>query len=508
MVTLNPVARTTEAVTGVADRLLENVRQPVRWGVNHAIPRALVGRSAKKGDLQGQMILAGKSEDPWAVLEVFEKVRASGTLHQGMFGFVTTDLAACKEVLTSNDFVTGFPTDGSGTITKVARWAENPDLLGPLVPPSLLVTEPPDHTRYRKLVTRVFTVRAVDKLRERAEEIAHQLLDDLEAQARDGRPVELVEAYCAQLPVRMIAEILGVPPQDRHRVLDFGQGAAPSLDLGLSWSELRTVEKSLREFDVWLTRHLAHLAENPGDDLLSQLAVAKEEGVGLTDTELKSTAGLVLAAGFETTVNLLGNGVVLLREHPEQLQALREDPELWANAVDEMLRIDPPVLLTGRLCARDTTVAGETVPKGWFITTALAGANRDPQVFEDPNTFDVRRENARDHVSFSSGRHYCLGAALADYPRQRRPRPGARALACVPSAARGTRGLAAWIRAGRARSVHHLRRLRARLLGGPVPPLRRQPARPVRLQEPGHLPLVHGPAHGRDRGALGRAPLA
>ena len=416
MALIKPLTRPTDVASlaaGAAEKTVDRVRQPLRWGVNHAIPRALVKRSAKRGDLQGQMILAGKAKDHWAVLDIFEKVRASGPLHRGMFGYVTTDLEVCKEVLTSNDFVTGFPTDASGALARLSQWANEPDMLGPLVPPSLLVTEPPDHTRYRKLVTRVFTVRAVEKLRERAETIAHELLDDLEQRARAGEAVDLVQTYCAELPVTMIAEILGVPEADRHRVLDFGQGAAPSLDLGLSWAEMRQVERSLSEFDTWLTAHLQHLAENPGDDLLSQLAVAKEEGVGLTDAELKATAGLVLAAGFETTVNLLGNGIVLLKEHPEQLAALREDPSLWPNAVDEMLRIDPPVLLTGRLCANDTVVAGQQVPKGWFITTALAGANRDPKVFDDPGAFDVRRENARDHVAFSSGRHYCLGAALA-----------------------------------------------------------------------------------------------
>ena len=139
----------------------------------------------------------------------------------------------------------------------------------------------------------------------------------------------------------------------------------------------------------------------------------QEEGVGLDDAELKATAGLVLAAGFETTVNLLGNGIVLLHDHPEQLARLRREPELWPNAVDEVLRIDPPVLLTGRLCQRDTTVAGVDVRRGEVVTTLLAGANRDPGVFEDAATFDVARSNARDHVSFSAGRHYCLGAALA-----------------------------------------------------------------------------------------------
>jgi cytochrome P450 len=121
----------------------------------------------------------------------------------------------------------------------------------------------------------------------------------------------------------------------------------------------------------------------------------------------------VLAAGFETTVNLLGNGVALLKQNPDQLDRLRAEPELWPNAVEEVLRLDPPVLLTGRICARDTEVAGHPVRAGALVTTLLAGANRDPEVFDEPTRFDVARENAREHVSFSAGRHYCLGASLA-----------------------------------------------------------------------------------------------
>ncbi len=211
----------------------------------------------------------------------------------------------------------------------------------------------------------------------------------------------------------VIAEILGVPLAERERVLEFGAAAAPSLDIGLGFREFRHVERSLAEFRDWLASHLAALRDHPGDDLMSRLVAEQEDGVGLTDAELEATAGLVLAAGFETTVNLLGNGAVLLREHPDQLARLRAEPELWPNAVDEALRLDPPVLLTGRVAARDTTVAGERVRRGEVVTTFLAGANRDPDVFADADRFDVARSNASDHVSFSSGRHYCLGAALA-----------------------------------------------------------------------------------------------
>jgi cytochrome P450 len=259
------------------------------------------------------------------------------------------------------------------------------------------------------LVTRVFTVRAVENLRGRTEQIAHELLDAIDP----AGPVDLVETYCGLLPVTVIAEILGVPPEQRRRVLTLGSAAAPSLDMGLPWRQFRQVEAALAAFDTWLTEHLDHLRAHPGDNLLSQLVTAREDGVGLTDAELRATAGLVLAAGFETTVNLLGNGTALLHDNPAQLETLREDPALWPNAVEEILRVDPPVLLTGRTCARDTVVAGVPVPEGALVTTILAGANHDPAVFASPDRFDVGRTNARDHISFSTGRHYCLGAALA-----------------------------------------------------------------------------------------------
>jgi cytochrome P450 len=169
----------------------------------------------------------------------------------------------------------------------------------------------------------------------------------------------------------------------------------------------------LAGFEGWLTDHLAQLRRQPGDDLMSQLVLARDDGVGLDERELKATAGLVLAAGFETTVNLLSNGTALLCRHPDQLAVLRSQPETWPNAVDEILRFDPPVLLTGRSAVRDTKVAGTPVHEGMLVTTLLAAANRDPDVFPQPGRFDVTRRNAKDHVSFSAGRHFCLGAALA-----------------------------------------------------------------------------------------------
>lgn len=397
------------SVSTVRAGLEQRAARFARWGVGQALPKAAIRGTAKRGDLHGRLIMTTMSSDA-APIALFDEIRASGPLHRARFAYVTASQPVVKEVLTSGDVKAGVEFGGSGPLARLGDWAFKSSPMGPLTPPSLLVTEPPDHTRYRKLVTRVFSVRAVDRLRGRTEKIAAELLAGLDP----TDPVDLVERYCAQLPLTVIAEILGVPAAEHQRVLEFGSAAAPSLDLGLDWRTFSAVETALSGFETWLADHLEAVRRNPGDDLLSQLVTARDEdGKGLSDAELKATAGLVLAAGFETTVNLLGNGIALLHEHPAQLRRLQADPGLWPNAVDEVLRVDPPVLLTGRMVLRDTTFAGVDVPAGALITTLLAGANRDPEVFTDPDAFDVARENAGDHVSFSSGRHYCLGAALA-----------------------------------------------------------------------------------------------
>ena len=385
-------------------------RAAVRWSLGHALPNRLLRHAARQGDLHGRMFVATQASELAALEPIMEELRANTPFYRGKYASVSVDNAAVRALLSNPEAGSAFaPADGDGRLARLQAWSMEGAPLGPLNPPSLLVTEPPDHTRYRKLVSRVFSVRAVERLRGRTQQIATDLLDRLEPTS----PVDLVATYCSLLPVTVIAEILGVPEPDREKVLRFGAAAAPSLDLGLSWREFRRVESALREFDDWLGHHLADLRRHPGDDLLSQLVTAQEDGVSLTEAELKATAGLVLAAGFETTVNLLGNGIALLAGDPEQRALLAERDELWPNAVDEVLRIDPPVLLTGRMTTADTEVVGVPMARGTVMVGLLAGANRDPQVFPEPDKFDVARENARDHVSFSAGRHYCLGAALA-----------------------------------------------------------------------------------------------
>lgn len=386
----------------------EELRRGVRWGLGHALPGGLMRVAARRGDLQGRMSTEAERHSTQELMPLIDEIRAAGALPKWRLGRITVDHEAVRETLSSNDVHVGFGFEERTPLGRLGRWSARTGI-NPVEPPSLLAVEPPDHTRYRKLVTRVFTARAVEKLRGRTEEIAAGLLSDIPT----DRPVDLVEAYCAKLPVEVIAEILGVPEQDRGLVLRLGTLAAPSLDMGLNWREFREVESALDEFDAWLGDHLAHLRKHPGDDLFSQLVQVSDADAALTEHELKSTAGLVLAAGFETTVNLLGNGIRLLDEHAEQQELLREEPDRWPNAVDEILRYDPPVLLTGRQASRDTEIIGQRVKQSEIVVTVLAGANRDPKVFQDPHRFDIQRENARDHLSFSAGRHYCLGAALA-----------------------------------------------------------------------------------------------
>ena len=384
------------------------MRQRIRWFVLHGVVRGLASIGMRRGDPQARMIADPTVRaDP---LPYIEDLRGRGRLVRTRAGYLTVDYEIAHDLLRSDDFRV---SELGANLPKPLRWVyrqTNTGLLHPLEPPSLLSVEPPEHTRYRKLVSSVFTSRAVAALRDRVEETAKVLLDDLED--RTGG-VDIVERYCSQLPVTVIGDILGVPDQDRQQILTFGELGAPALDVGLRWRQYRQVHQGIVGFNSWLADHLQWLRRNPGDDLLSQLIEAADEGGRLSDRELQATAGLVLAAGFETTVNLLGNGIKMLLEHPEHLATLAARPELWPNAVEEILRLDSPVQMSARLALRDTEVAGKTVRRDELVVLYLAGANRDPAVFEDPHRFDLERPNANKHLSFSSGRHFCLGAALA-----------------------------------------------------------------------------------------------
>lgn len=399
-------------------RLRERARHPVwearvaaRWLALDAPVHLAARRWAAEGDPQALLISEPAArENP---LAVFEQLRAAGPISRTRIGHISPSHRIVQAVLRSDEFHTTRVQSGlPRPLALVERWTRGGHL-HPLQPPSLLSVDPPEHPRYRALVSSVFTARAVGALRPQVQAIADELLDEAQAAGRGGGPVDIVPRYCARLPVAVISEILGVPPSEREQVLEFGELAASSLDVGLPLGTFRDVERGLCQFDAWLSDHLAELRRNPGTDLMSQLTQASIDGQRLDQDELRATAGLVLVAGFETTVNLLGNGIKLLLDHPDQRAVLAADPSLWPNAVEEVLRIESPVLATARLAAQDTAVEGYPVAEGEMVSLLLAAANRDPDVFADPNSFDVARPNAGKHLAFSAGRHYCLGAALA-----------------------------------------------------------------------------------------------
>ncbi|MBI3212192.1 MAG: cytochrome P450 [Mycobacterium sp.] len=384
-------------------------RQRLHWFALHGVVRGAAALGARRGDPQARLIAdPAVRADPGSFAD---ELHAAGSLVRGRAAWLTADHETAHQLLRSDDFtVTAIGKNLPSPLRRIEQRTRAKNRMHPLMPPSMLTVEPPDHTRYRKTVSSVFTPRAVAALRQRVQQAATALLDTL----GDGDGVvDIVERYCSQLPITVIGDILGVPEGDRSRILQFGELAAPSLDVGLSWSQYLAVESGLEGFTAWLTHHIRQLRESPGDDLLSQLIEAGDDGIRLDDAELLATAGLVLAAGFETTVNLLGNGIDLLLKNPAQLALLLEEPQRWPNAVEEILRLESPVQLSARFALRDIEVAGTTVQAGEAVVLYLAGANRDPKVFEDPHRFDVTRENAGRHLSFSGGRHFCLGAALA-----------------------------------------------------------------------------------------------
>jgi hypothetical protein len=275
---------------------------------------------------------------------------------------------------------------------------------------SFLMLDPPDHTRLRRLVSKAFTPRTVSLLAPRIGEILDESLA-----AADMRNWDVVRDLAYPLPVRVICELLGVPESDRDLLMSWSRLLARTLEPPLSpthEADIAVAEKAHVEFTAYLRDLVAHRRVRPGDDLLSRLVEIEERGDQLTEDELVATGVLLLIAGHETTANLIANGVLALLRHPDQLAALRADPSLAASAVEEVLRYDTPVQLTNRVARAPMRIGAIEVADGDIVLLLLAAANRDPEVFPDPDRFDIGR-GAAGHLSFAAGPHFCLGAGLA-----------------------------------------------------------------------------------------------
>jgi len=273
---------------------------------------------------------------------------------------------------------------------------------------SMLFADPPDHTRLRRLVSRAFTPQRVEALRPAVHTMVSHLLDEMVGSGE----VDVIEALAFPLPVTVIGELLGVPPSDRAAFRPLVADGVAALDPTADAPALERAIAAQDRMGEYFTGLEAEPRRHPAEDLLSGLAAAREEGDALSDDEVIGTAILLFAAGFETTTNLIGNGLLALLRHTDQLERWRADPELGRSGVEELLRWDSPVQLNGRTALVKAEAAGQALEPGDFVTVLTSGANRDPARFTDPEVLDVgRADNAP--LSFGSGIHHCLGAALA-----------------------------------------------------------------------------------------------
>jgi cytochrome P450 len=273
---------------------------------------------------------------------------------------------------------------------------------------TLMFMDAPDHTRLRGLVSGAFPPRVVEALRPRVQELAEGLLA-----AVTGDGFELMTAFARPLPAMVIAEVIGVDPDDRDQFLAWSDDLAHSFDPFRSPEIQARVSRSYEAFRSYFRRVIAERRAAPRADLVSRLVEARDGSDHLTDAELVAILVEIVDSGAVTTSDLIGNGVLALLHHAPQLQALRADPALIPNAVEEMLRFDTSIIVTERVAIDGVLVAGCPVPAGDWILPSVAAANHDPSVFPDPERFDIARDNAHLQLAFGAGRHVCLGAALA-----------------------------------------------------------------------------------------------
>jgi cytochrome P450 len=351
-------------------------------------------------------LLGGARADPYPL---YRRLREGDPVHRSraVRGWILFRHADCLELLRDARFSADDRNYEAFARERAAAIREG--LVDPEQPqePVMLRRDPPDHTRLRSLVSKAFTPRAIEKLQPRVEALTDELLTQL---ARRGE-FDLIADFAVPLPVTIIAEMLGIPAADREVFKRWSDHLVGFLDPQASPGP-EILRRTAQELFSYIDRVAGERRRRPADDLLSALVLAEEAGDRLSQQELYGTVALLLAAGNETTTNLIGNGVLALLRHPEQLERLREEPELAASAVEELVRWDSPVQFTMRIPTEDLEFRGRQLRRGQAVVAVLASANRDPEVFAEPERLDVARGDNR-HLSFGHGVHFCLGAQLA-----------------------------------------------------------------------------------------------
>ena len=340
------------------------------------------------------------ARDPYPV---YARLRAEGPVHRvldtdGEEIWLVVGHDACRAAFTDPRLSRDWRN--SGNMSQIVNTEQDQAALA-----HMLMSDPPDHTRLRRLVAREFTPRRIDALAPRIQQLADELLDTM--LANPDRRADLVASFAFPLPMTVICELLGVPELDR----DAFRGWSNEM---VARSSPEAEALAYEQMPAYLSELIAAKRANPGDDLLSAMIHTVDEGGDrLSPAELIGMSVLLLIAGHETTANLIGNGMRALFAHPDQLADLRADLGLLDGAIEEMLRYDGPVeACTDRLALEDVEMGGATIPAGSTVLIAMADADRDPARFAEPDRFDIRRD-ARGHIAFGHGLHYCLGAPLA-----------------------------------------------------------------------------------------------
>lgn len=383
-----------------------NARYAIRWVAEHGFPRLGLLALHLMGDTFARLLSGEEGRnDPYSLID---RLRGSGGVRTTPIGgYAAFDYQLCREILRDRRFGVRTPIDPI-VPGPLARYAERIILPpNPIEAPSMFMMDPPEHSRLRRPVASAFTPRAVARLGDRVHEVTTELLDAMPAHGS----ADLIRDFAAQVPIAVISEMLGFPAADRELFLRWGDVVSPLLDVGISWQAHRRAMAATTMMKGYLAAHIEKVRREPGEDIFSVLVSSGD----LNTTELMASANVLMGAGFETTVNLIGNAIPLLLAHPDQLDLLRAEPERWPGAIEEVLRFDPPVQMTARRVLEpvaDLDAALRLQP-GKSMIVSLAGANRDPAQFPDPHRFDITRANAREHLSFGSGVHACIGASLA-----------------------------------------------------------------------------------------------
>ncbi|HEU5417534.1 MAG TPA: cytochrome P450 [Streptosporangiaceae bacterium] len=370
---------------------------------NHVVEPAVLRLCQWRGDPVARLLHPAAKADPYSL---YAQVRQRGLMRSPLGVFAAADHATVASILRDRRF------SSSPAHQRGYRPPSYPpgDPRAALPAATLLTMDPPDHTRLRRLVAGAFTPRAVAGLEPWIRDTTVRLLT-----AADGAAgFDLIDALAFPLPIAVISHLLGVPAEDQARFRAWGNEVAAT---GLDLQTTTAAQAQTRAAELELTGYLQDLVRerraHPDDSILSALIAAEQEGDRLTSGELVSTALLLLIAGFETTVNLIGNGTVALLRDPGSWTRLRQDPALVPAAIEEMLRYDSPVQLTVRVATEDVEIGGRVIAAGRAVIVFIGGANRDPRVFEQPDEFRTDRPDPGRHLAFSLGIHHCLGASLA-----------------------------------------------------------------------------------------------